>query len=130
MCFGYYKLCNHDSPRIRSMSSYTAGKFFDTSKWNQQFFPPNFIFWKRVMQCNIFLFLPFPSPCLLLSPHPNSLWYSVSHDQGWPRAHYIVEDSLELMIPLPLPSKCWNYRCEPAHSAQTVISQRFSNNGQ
>lgn len=39
------------------------------------------------------------------------LWGRISYSQGWPQTCYVVEDSPNLLILLPPPSKYWVYRC-------------------
>lgn len=39
------------------------------------------------------------------------LWDRLSFSPGWPGTHYIAQDDLGLLIPLPLPLQCWGYTC-------------------
>jgi hypothetical protein len=45
-----------------------------------------------------------------------SLWSS-----GWPSNHYASHASLQPSILLPLPSKCWDYRCIPPYPDEIKI---------
>lgn len=38
----------------------------------------------------------------------------VSCNPDWPQTHHVAEDNLELLVLLPLPPGCWNYRQETA----------------
>lgn len=39
---------------------------------------------------------------------------------GWSQTHFVVKDNSELLILLPPPSKCWDYKCISLCPAQIV----------
>lgn len=38
-------------------------------------------------------------------------WHRVPHSSDWLQIHYVIEDDVEIIIPLPLPFKSYDYRC-------------------
>jgi hypothetical protein len=40
-------------------------------------------------------------------------------------SHYVAETGLDLMILLPPPPKCWDYKCVPSHPASLKSLLRF-----
>lgn len=55
-------------------------------------------------ECEIFVLSSF-------FPH----FFIVSGSLGWPQTCYVAQDSPELPLFLPLPSKCWKSRYVPSH---------------
>jgi hypothetical protein len=50
--------------------------------------------------------------CARLCSSPNPALFFV--ETG---SHFVAQTGLELVILLPLPLKCWDYRCVPSHLA-------------
>lgn len=42
-----------------------------------------------------------------------------SWNPGWLQMCYVTEDDFELMIPLPLPPKCWDHRSKSLHGTRS-----------
>lgn len=56
-------------------------------------------------------------PVSILSAHLSTFlsvcWYWVSHSLSWLQTYSILKNDLDLLVPLPLPPKSWDYRYVP-----------------
>jgi hypothetical protein len=51
-------------------------------------------------------------------------YFNISCTPGWPQTFQVAKDGFELLILLPPPFKCWDYRCVPSYPVLTGAGDR------